>query len=393
MRAIQRLWSFFWQPSSRIGLGALLVLGGFGGIIFWGGFNTVMEQTNTMRFCISCHEMESTVYQEYKQTVHFKNASGVQATCSDCHVPKDWTAKVVRKIQATGELYHHFAGTIDTKEKFEAHRATMAKRVWASMEATDSRECRNCHEFSTMDFHAQRPESAKAMQPAMEKGETCITCHKGIAHKMPDLSSGYKKQFEELQMVSADVPGSADILYTVSEIPLFLDASEVGKGRGAGVLLSATEVQVVDRQKDALKVRVEGWRQEGADRIFYELMGQRIFTLTLAPGALEHVSVGDPKVDPNTDLIWLPVSVEAWVAAENLVESREKLWEYAEEMYTASCASCHGKSDPAHYLANQWIGTLKSMERFISLDKREYRLLLKYLQLHASDTKGHGDAH
>ena len=37
------------------------------GVIFWGGFNTSMEVTNTMDFCISCHEMEENVYQEYKK--------------------------------------------------------------------------------------------------------------------------------------------------------------------------------------------------------------------------------------------------------------------------------------------------------------------------------------
>ena len=35
------------------------------GVIFWGGFNTAMEATNTLGFCISCHEMEENVYQEY----------------------------------------------------------------------------------------------------------------------------------------------------------------------------------------------------------------------------------------------------------------------------------------------------------------------------------------
>ena len=32
------------------------------GVILWGGFNTGMEATNTMDFCISCHEMEENVY-------------------------------------------------------------------------------------------------------------------------------------------------------------------------------------------------------------------------------------------------------------------------------------------------------------------------------------------
>jgi nitrate/TMAO reductase-like tetraheme cytochrome c subunit len=117
------------------------------GGIFWGGFNTTMEYTNTLEFCVSCHEMDQLVYQEYKKTVHYKNPSGVRVICSDCHVPKQRTAKLWRKIQASNELYHKLLGTIDTPEKFEEKRLKLAEHVWASMEATDSWECRNCHSY------------------------------------------------------------------------------------------------------------------------------------------------------------------------------------------------------------------------------------------------------
>ena len=76
--------------------------------MFWGGFNTGMEATNSLDFCTSCHEMRDTVFQEYKETVHYKNRSGVRAACPDCHVPKDWTHKFVRKVQASQELYSKF---------------------------------------------------------------------------------------------------------------------------------------------------------------------------------------------------------------------------------------------------------------------------------------------
>ena len=166
------------------------------GIIFWGGFHTVVEQTNTMGFCISCHEMEQTVYQEYKKSIHYKNASGVRASCSDCHVPKQWLPKMIRKLQATNELYHKVMGTIDTPEKFETKRLELAENVWKNMQASDSRECRNCHSFDAMDFHKQRRRSAEKMQQSIKKGnnETCIDCHKGIAHKLP---KGYADEEED----------------------------------------------------------------------------------------------------------------------------------------------------------------------------------------------------
>ena len=152
------------------------------GVIFWGGFNTAMEMTNTMDFCISCHEMEENVYQEYKKTIHFTNRSGVRATCSDCHVPDPWVHKVVRKVQASNEVVHKVLGSIDTPEKFDAKRLQLAKNVWRAMKETDSRECRNCHDFNSMNPEDQKKRSRKQHINGMQAGNTCIDCHKGVAH-------------------------------------------------------------------------------------------------------------------------------------------------------------------------------------------------------------------
>ncbi len=153
------------------------------GVIFWGGFNTAMEATNTLEFCISCHEMEENVYQEYKQTVHYSNRSGVRATCSDCHVPDPWVHKVIRKVQASNEILHKVLKTVSTPEKFDRKRLTLAKNVWHAMKTTDSRECRNCHDFDSMNPEDQKKRSRKQHINGMQAGNTCIDCHKGIAHK------------------------------------------------------------------------------------------------------------------------------------------------------------------------------------------------------------------
>ncbi|WP_170470419.1 NapC/NirT family cytochrome c [Ruegeria arenilitoris] len=152
------------------------------GIIFWGGFNTAMEATNTKEFCISCHEMRDFVYEEYTGTIHDVNRSGVGAVCSDCHVPKDWTHKMIRKIKASKELYGKMVGSINTREKFEAKRVHLAMNEWERMKATDSRECRNCHDFESMMPEFQKPRARQQHLNAMTVGQTCIDCHKGIAH-------------------------------------------------------------------------------------------------------------------------------------------------------------------------------------------------------------------
>ena len=180
---IKRLLNWFWQPTARYTWGAIFIAGGFAGIIFWGGFNTAMEATNTMTFCISCHEMEDNVYAEYKETIHYENRTGVRATCSDCHVPDPWVHKIVRKIKASNELLHKALGTIDTPEKFEDKRLTLAKHVWLDMKETDSRECRNCHSWDAMSGPMQKQRAQKQHISARKENMTCIDCHKGIAHR------------------------------------------------------------------------------------------------------------------------------------------------------------------------------------------------------------------
>src|SRR4029078_12552790 len=117
-----RFWNIISRPSSYLSLG-FLTLGGFVcGVLFWGAFNTGLELTNTEKFCTSCHEMRDNVFQELQQTAHFSNRSGVRATCPDCHVPHEWTAKIARKMQASKEVWGKIFGTIDTRKEFQHAR-------------------------------------------------------------------------------------------------------------------------------------------------------------------------------------------------------------------------------------------------------------------------------
>ncbi|MGJ8679490.1 cytochrome c3 family protein [Paraglaciecola sp.] len=183
-----KYWHIFRKPSVHFSLG-FLTLGGFiAGIIFWGGFNTALEVSNTEEFCISCHEMENNVYEELKSTIHYTNRSGVRATCPDCHVPHEWTNKIARKMQASKEVWGKIFGTIDTRDKFLEHRLRLAQHEWARLKANDSLECRNCHNFEYMDFTAQGKRAVQQHSTSLAGGDkTCIDCHKGIAHQLPNM--------------------------------------------------------------------------------------------------------------------------------------------------------------------------------------------------------------
>ncbi len=193
MKRLKTIIKFYWsvirRPSVHYSLGFLTMGGFIMGIIFWGGFNTALEFTNTEEFCTSCHEMRENVYAELQHTIHFTNRSGVRAKCSDCHVPHDWTDKIARKMQASKEVWGKVFGTINTREKFEAKRRELAEREWARLKANDSLECRNCHNFEFMDFTRQSKRASEQHSTALANDEkTCIDCHKGIAHQLPDMT-------------------------------------------------------------------------------------------------------------------------------------------------------------------------------------------------------------
>jgi cytochrome c-type protein NapC len=186
-----RVWARLNKPSSRYSFLAISSVFFVGGIVFWGGFHTAVDMTNTLEFCTTCHEMRDTVYQEYKETVHYSNRAGIRAICSDCHVPKDWSHMMARKMKASFEIWGKITGTIDTREKFEAKRLVLAMHEWERLKESNSRECRNCHTYEAMSGGLQKQEPYKKHMAAREEGQTCIDCHKGIAHKLP---RGYQQQ-------------------------------------------------------------------------------------------------------------------------------------------------------------------------------------------------------
>ena len=93
---------------------------------------------------------------------------------------------MLRKAQASMEVWGKITGYVDTPEKFETHRMEMATQEWVRMKSADSRECRNCHSFDAMSGEAQKQSVFKKHMKAKDDAKTCIDCHKGVAHKLPN---------------------------------------------------------------------------------------------------------------------------------------------------------------------------------------------------------------
>ncbi|KPJ87278.1 MAG: hypothetical protein AMJ53_18355 [Gammaproteobacteria bacterium SG8_11] len=173
------------KKSVCIGL-IIFFIGGIG----FAALDGAMAYTSRMEFCVSCHSMK-TNYTEYKQTLHYKNASGVRTTCADCHVPKAFFPKLHSKVFALRDVFYEMLGTIDSEEKFEAKRWQMASRVWDKMRANDSRECRTCHDYQFMQFAEQSSRAGKKHNRTDMRGKTCIDCHSGVVHEEPLEPEGF----------------------------------------------------------------------------------------------------------------------------------------------------------------------------------------------------------
>ena len=173
----QRLWRWLKKPWLW-GIPA----GIYVAVLAVGAFHGVIEASSQNVFCYSCHLKMDTIVQEYKASPHYGDEHHVKATCAECHVPNDFVGKMEVKIKALADVYYMLDGRI-TKENFEQQRPRLAKIVWKDMLADDSANCRHCHQGKNFDLEKQ-PQRARLNHQQMKKrGETCIDCHMGIAHK------------------------------------------------------------------------------------------------------------------------------------------------------------------------------------------------------------------
>lgn len=386
-----KLWRTISRPAVHISLGVLTAGGFIAGVIFWGGFNTALEATNTEEFCISCHTMRDNVYVELQETVHWKNHSGVRATCPDCHVPHNWTDKIARKMQASKEVFAQVFGDLDTPEKFEARRFELARHEWDRFSANKSLECKNCHNYESMDFELMSPTARIQMKSAAERDQSCVDCHKGIAHNLPkdmDKASGIVGDLE--QVANSTSYSKDSTVVSIRHLPLYTDESAATE---AGLLSPASKVKILDVKGDMIKVEIDGWRKaKGFGRVIQEDFGKNISTaiLTREVSQSSDVNVGAKKEDELTGLPWEEVAVDLWMKQESMVSDFTPIWNAAGEAYQTNCSTCHTQPDVAHFSANGWVGMLDGMIAFVNFDTDTEALVLKYLQKHSSDyAEGH----
>lgn len=394
MNAIKRLFSWLrrllFKPSTQIGLGILVIIGFAGGVWFWAGFTTALEATNSEEFCLSCHTMEDNMLPELQRTVHWQNRTGVRAECQDCHVPHEFTDKMARKMQASREVLSHVMGDIGTREKFLDHRGVLAQREWDRFKANDSRECRACHDYASMDFSKMRVTSQMIMRSAAERDASCVDCHKGIAHELPSMEGMHNPAFDSLVSEAGSTKIKVgETYYNIVPQDLYTSAD---KSTRAGNIEVATPVKVIAHEKGMTQIELDMWRKnKGYGRVWYTHFGLNIVDVVIEKELSRDknlVTVKESKEDPLTGLEWQKVSAQLWVEDGGLMKSIEPAWDIAGQAYSDNCSTCHRQPDPAGHDANQWPGLWSGMVGFTNVDDESGALILKYLQLNSSDFAG-----
>ncbi|MEG3638605.1 NapC/NirT family cytochrome c [Magnetococcus sp. PR-3] len=344
----------------------LLATGLFAGIIFWGGFNTFMEFTNTYEFCTSCHEM-SVVQAEYEKSPHAHNASGVPAICSDCHVPRPWVAKLKRKIQASNELWHWALGSIDTPEEFEEHRINLAQNVWRSMEKTDSRECRNCHTPDKMKVAKQSPLAQKLHKKLLAGEQTCINCHKGIAHNLPQMERIYNEMENKLVSAGkvAKLAGSAVVLKSAM---LYSETKE--SAMKLADVLAGSELVVERQQGEWVEVTFKAWDRDEGPKMFIDF-NQPVELGKLSFDGMDMIKAGEIKVDEDYGSEWRQVAIKGWIKRDLLGADSQAYWTHVQKLYKLDCNLCHIAYTRDLFIQQDWANNLKEMRRYTKLSPEQ----------------------
>ncbi len=279
------------------------------------------------------------------------------------------------------------AGFIDTPEKFEDRRIVLAQHEWERFKANGSQECRDCHDYKGMDFTKMSPVARVQMKNAAERDQSCVDCHKGIAHHLPkdmDTSGG---MISELVQLSHNTEyNKGEEVYSVRFLPVYEDKDLKVE---AGLLNPASGVKVIDETDNAVEVEIAGWRKDkGYGRVIQEDFGMNIPVASLLKESAQNdkvVSKYEEKVDDLTGLPWQRVTATVWMPKDSLVNDITPVWEKAKTAYTTNCSVCHTQPAENHFDANTWPGMFDGMLAFVNFDRDSEAVVRKYLQKHSSD--------
>ncbi|WP_419722247.1 NapC/NirT family cytochrome c [Serratia fonticola] len=353
----------------------MMVFGAIVGAVIVLAAQWSLQKTSSTEFCLSCHTMQAP-YEEYTGSVHFQNQKGIRAECADCHIPPSGLDYLLTKLVASKDIYHQFISKkIETPEQYEDHRLAMAQTVWDQLKANDSATCRSCHSMDAMMLDAQSADAKKMHEMGIKEQQTCIDCHKGVAHFPPEIKMD-DSALAALEAQAASVPASTRELYV-------LRSASLGD---LGTLYPATQMQMINSSGDTRQVEIRGSQMQGTEQIIYYAAGQRMVLASLNEKGVQAVKALTEWQQDDYGNQWRDVTLQGEWSAPALAD-REPLWDYARKLDNVYCAGCHAPIPAHHFTLNAWPSVAKGMGARTNIDDSEMDILTRYFQYNAKDIK------
>lgn len=352
------------------------VVGLFVGWLSLGGTAALFHYTSSTEFCVSCHSM-TTPYEEYQGSIHFTNAKGIRAECADCHIPSDPIDYLITKVRASKDIYHEFvSGKLDSDEDYENHRLAMAETVWQQLKENDSATCRSCHTLEAMDPYEQSEEAEKMHLYAKENRQTCIECHKGVAHFAPEPEMD-SAAFDLLLELAEKTPADANVVYPLQQMAM----GELG------TINPTTKLTVINAEGNKRDVKIHAYQMKGAEQLLYFGRGQRAIVASLTEQGVAALKTGEYLADEYGNE-WRSAELIAQIEGK-VLDSQQPIWQYAQELDNVYCATCHAIIPANHFTINAWGPVAKGMGDRTDISEENLQLLTKYFQHHAKDAVNH----
>ncbi|EEZ5182831.1 cytochrome C, partial [Escherichia coli] len=241
------------------------------------------------------------------------------------------------------------------------------------LKATDSATCRSCHSFDAMDIASQSESAQKMHNKAQKGGETCIDCHKGIAHFPPEIKMDDNAAHELESQAATSVTNGAHIYP--------FKTSRIGE---LATVNPGTDLTVVDASGKQPIVLLQGYQMQGSENTLYLAAGQRLALATLSEEGIKALTVnGEWQADEYGNQ-WRQASLQGALTDPALAD-RKPLWQYAEKLDDTYCAGCHAPIAADHYTVNAWPSIAKGMGARTSMSENELDILTRYFQYNAKD--------
>jgi nitrate/TMAO reductase-like tetraheme cytochrome c subunit len=167
-----------------------LLLGGLAGIGFMVFLTEFDHFSSTEAFCTTCHSMEL-VAEPYRKSPHYRPASGVRASCGDCHVSEGVFAATWDHFIGGKDLFNQLFGpNYDDPAINMLHmpEAAFSTREW--FKKRNSATCKRCHVKEAI--FGSRPDTV-AIHTEDAKDKSCIECHYNLVHETVPAKSVFKR--------------------------------------------------------------------------------------------------------------------------------------------------------------------------------------------------------